>query len=342
MDESRPQALLGYCLKRSQVSLKKNKGFLWVVLLVCLVFCLGVLYYWVKPSPMKTISKGELWSSSLSPQFADTKLWLKSQQLEPDLLNYPVEEREPAHLLESIEKIDPLVLEDMNQERLKRQTLPTLVYTRSLNTLPDTQSEKENRLVSCLKDLSYTLLQGELLQATLETAIHSELSGQLRAILTYPVFGFDGKKILFPAGSRLIGQYQSLLFNGSASTRIFVAWDRLVTPNGLSIQLKSPASDALGRAGLDADCIDRHHEIAIKSSILSSVLSWNKQKNEWTDEQSHDALLALDTEPFKDSLKASDQKKSKVQSTLQVYSGHHVSVFVAHDIDLSTYRHEID
>mgnify|MGYP006000017115 CR=1 FL=1 len=58
-------------------------------------------------------------------------------------------------------------------------------------------------------NLKSTVMSGEFIHATLETAINSDLPGMVRAIVSRRVYGFVGHRVLIPRGSRLIGQYSS-------------------------------------------------------------------------------------------------------------------------------------
>ena len=95
---------------------------------------------------------------------------------------------------------------------------------------------------------SNTVLQGTLIEATLENAVDSSLPGQLTAIVTRPVWSFDQAQVLIPAGSRLFGEYSSEVAIGQG--RILVAWTRLVTPDGQSVQMEAFGGDAQGRSGI--------------------------------------------------------------------------------------------
>ncbi|MGQ4828530.1 TrbI/VirB10 family protein, partial [Enterococcus faecalis] len=77
---------------------------------------------------------------------------------------------------------------------------------------------------------------------------NSDLPGFVRAVVSRDVTGFDGNRVLIPAGSRLIGQYRSGLAAGQS--RAFVIWTRMIRPDGVSVALGSPVTDTLGRAGL--------------------------------------------------------------------------------------------
>ena len=148
--------------------------------------------------------------------------------------------------------------------------------------LPGGETEKEKTLneqldiannstvhATQIKDLSTKLLQGKMIGAILETAIQSDLSGMVRAEITEPVYSSNGKQLLIPQGSRVVGQYTGGLKNGQS--RIFVVWQRVITPKGIDIALNSPGAGALGRAG-HGGWVDSHFWERFGSSMLLSVM----------------------------------------------------------------------
>ncbi|MEI6439820.1 MAG: TrbI/VirB10 family protein [Alphaproteobacteria bacterium] len=121
-----------------------------------------------------------------------------------------------------------------------------------------------------LRDLSRVAPQGTLIPAVLETAINSDLPGAARAVVSQDVRGFDGSQVLIPRGSKLFGQYRSGVTY--AQTRAFVVWSRILTPDGVSIEIGSPSTDPLGRGGL-AGKTDTHFTERFGGAILLSVLN---------------------------------------------------------------------
>lgn len=93
-----------------------------------------------------------------------------------------------------------------------------------------------------------TVLQGTLIQATLENAVDSALPGQVSAVVNYPVWSFDQSQVLIPSGSRVFGSYSSDVSIGQG--RILVGWTRLVTPDGQSVNLSAFGGDQMGRSGI--------------------------------------------------------------------------------------------
>jgi type IV secretion system protein VirB10 len=111
--------------------------------------------------------------------------------------------------------------------------------------------------------------QGTMIRGVLETAIQSDLPGQVRAVTTEDVWSFDGRRILIPKGSRLIGDYRSGITRGQ--TRVFVVWTRMLRADGVSVQLGSIGTDSLGRSGLTG-FVDNHYLERFGAAIFLSVL----------------------------------------------------------------------
>lgn len=111
--------------------------------------------------------------------------------------------------------------------------------------------------------------QGTLIRGVLETAVQSDLPGMVRAVVTENVWSFDGRRILIPAGSRLVGEYKSGLTRGQ--TRVFVVWTRLLRSDGVSVQLGSNGTDDLGRAG-SAGTVDNHYLERFGAAIILSLV----------------------------------------------------------------------
>ena len=128
----------------------------------------------------------------------------------------------------------------------------------------------ETEVSQVIANPSNTVLQGTLIEATLENAVDSSLPGQLTAIVTRPVWSFDQAQVLIPAGSRLFGDYSSEVAIGQG--RILVAWTRLVTPDGQSVQIEAFGGDAQGRSGITGKVNSRFGQ-RFGSAALISLLS---------------------------------------------------------------------
>lgn len=84
-----------------------------------------------------------------------------------------------------------------------------------------------------------------------------------------------GKYLLIPQGSRLVGVYSSAITYGQS--RVLVAWNRIIYPNGDSLDLGTmPGADQGGYAGF-SDQVDNHYLRIFGSAILASVFSAGAQ-----------------------------------------------------------------
>jgi type IV secretion system protein VirB10 len=135
--------------------------------------------------------------------------------------------------------------------------------------------------------------------------------------------------VLIPRGSRLYGEYTADVSAGQ--TRAMINWQRLLRPDGVTIDLESPAADPLGRAGVQGK-VDSNFFARFGGAILQSVL---------------DISVALATGAIADDAVVVNLPQSTQQVTgqtvspaaqprLRVQQGTSVSVFVARDLDFST------
>jgi type IV secretion system protein VirB10 len=120
-----------------------------------------------------------------------------------------------------------------------------------------------------IKNMRTTIAQGKIINAVLETAINTQLPGNIRAIISRDVYAEQGKNILIPKGSRVIGAYNTALILGQ--NRVFIIWNRIIRPDGIDVMINSPGVDNLGRAGINGFIDTRFGEM-LSAATLSSVL----------------------------------------------------------------------
>jgi len=120
-----------------------------------------------------------------------------------------------------------------------------------------------------LGSLECVALQGKLIDAQLETAINTDLPGQIRAVVSSPLYAEQGRDPLIPPGSRLNGVYNSAVRKGQV--RVFAIWNRVIRPDGVEITIDSNVTDALGRAGLAGET-DNHFGQIFGMSVLLSII----------------------------------------------------------------------
>lgn len=114
-----------------------------------------------------------------------------------------------------------------------------------------------------------TMMQrGTYIRCVLETRIISDIPGFTSCIVTEPVYSFNGKRLLLPKGSKVLGKYDA----GPTGDRMAVIWDRILTPTGIDVNMASPGIDNLGGAG-HPGYLNNHWASRIGSALLISMLS---------------------------------------------------------------------
>jgi type IV secretion system protein VirB10 len=175
-------------------------------------------------------------------------------------------------------------------------------------------------------DRATTVPQGTLIPAILETALDSSRPGFARALVQHDIRGFDGTQILIPRGSRLIGQYAGDVAQGQK--RAFIAWSRLIRPDGVTIALDSPAADPVGRGGVHAQ-VNSHFLARFSGAILQSILDVGV--NLASRSSNSPVIVALPGSL--QNATGSVVQPTQIAPTLKVKPGTSIGVFVARDLD---------
>ncbi|MBC2670196.1 TrbI/VirB10 family protein [Novosphingobium piscinae] len=177
-----------------------------------------------------------------------------------------------------------------------------------------------------MADPTNTVTQGTLIPAILETAIDSDLPGYVRAVVSVDVKSFDGRRVLVPRSSRLIGQYKSGLAAGQ--TRAYVIWTRLIRPDGVSVALASPAVEFSGRSGLSGEVSGHFFKRFGAASLLSVIGGLGAIA-------SGGAAGLLITSNSQSAASVAAQRDAQIPPTIRVAQGQPVRVFTARDLDFS-------
>ena len=183
----------------------------------------------------------------------------------------------------------------------------------------------------------YEVMAGTLISASLITGLDSDLPGIVVAQVTQNIYDtVTGRTLLIPQGSRLIGSYDSVVAFGQS--RALVVWQRIVMPDGSSIQIDNlPATDAQGYSGLE-DNVDYHTWALIKGVAVSTLLGVGTQLS--LNSQS-DLLLSIQESTLGSLNQAGQQitqKNLNIQPTIKVRPGWPLRVIVHKDLVLRPYR----
>ncbi|WCT74663.1 TrbI/VirB10 family protein [Sphingomonas naphthae] len=174
---------------------------------------------------------------------------------------------------------------------------------------------------------------GSTIPAALITGVRSDLPGQITAQVTANVYdSLTGRILLIPQGARLIGEYDSEIAAGQ--TRVLLAWDRLIMPDGRSIVLeRQPGADGAGFAGLQ-DRVNQHWGSLLRAAAVSTLLGVGTELGADSEDELTRALRRGSQDTINQTGQQIVRRQLNVQPTLTIRPGHPLRVVLTRDLVL--------
>ena len=187
-----------------------------------------------------------------------------------------------------------------------------------------------------LGNRSLTMPKGVLFTCSLKTRVISATGGFVACQVQRNVFSDDGKVVLAERGSHLDGEYRVVQVRPGV-TRIPVLWTRLRTPNGVTVDLDSPGTGALGESGIGG-YVDNRWPERIGAALLVSLID-DAVKIAATDSNSTtgNSTVLLPSTTAAGSKLAEKVLEATINIPPLLYQnqGSIVGVYVARDVDFS-------
>lgn len=189
----------------------------------------------------------------------------------------------------------------------------------------------EGAKAGTLGNRNLIIAMGTSIPCTLETAIATDQPGFTSCIISRDIMSDNGRVVLLDKGTQIVGEYKGGLQRGQK--RLFVLWTRAKTPTGVIVQLASPATDALGRAGFDGH-VDTHWWERFGSGLLLSMVG-DLTAYGLNQFDSESVSMENTAESGKDAAAIAVEQSINIPPTLRKNQGELVSIFVARDLDFS-------
>lgn len=181
-----------------------------------------------------------------------------------------------------------------------------------------------------MQDPDRTLAQGSVVQAALQVAINSDLPGNVVAVVSEPVPSFAGDNILIPRGSKLFGSYSAAVQGGQK--RILIAWSRILTPDGISMQIASVGGDRLGRSGVTGFVDSKFRERFGGAALISLIGAGPSIAAAQVDDDITRDTLESVGEDFEDATDTVIAEQLSRKPTIYIDQGASVTVLVDRDV----------
>jgi type IV secretion system protein VirB10 len=181
-----------------------------------------------------------------------------------------------------------------------------------------------------LRNQPYLLTMGTLIPCVLQTAMDSTLPGFVSCVIPQDVQGKTGLTLL-DRSTRVVGEFRGGVRQGIE--RLFVVWTRAETPQGVVIHLDSPATDPLGRSGMDGE-VDRRFWQRFGGALLLTLVDGIVQAG--VAQASKEGTTTINTGQAQSVIAESLRGTINIPPTIRKNQGELVSLFVARDLDFST------
>ncbi|EJI3902730.1 conjugal transfer protein TrbI [Campylobacter coli] len=185
---------------------------------------------------------------------------------------------------------------------------------------------------------TYEIKAGWNIPAILITGVNSDLPGQILAQVTQNVYdSATGKYLLIPQGTKVVGAYSSNIIYGQS--RLLVAWNKLIFPNGDTLNLDSMQGTSQdGYTGFE-DQVDNHYFRIFGSAFLLSSISAGIALSDNSDtnsekETASDKAIAQAIQQMGQVASEMIRKNMNISPTLKIRPGYKFNIFVTKDIIL--------
>lgn len=175
---------------------------------------------------------------------------------------------------------------------------------------------------------SFMVPQGTIARCVLRTGFNSQLAGFASCMLSEPIYSADGRFVMAERGSVVSGDYQTGQVKPGV-TRAFVLWTRIRTPNGITLNVDSPATDGMGQSGITGK-VRNHFWQRFGSALLLSMVddavaaTSNNNRYQNTSNAANDAAaIAV-------------ENSVNIPPTITAKAGSVVNIYFARDLDFST------
>ena len=185
-----------------------------------------------------------------------------------------------------------------------------------------------------------TVNTGFVIPATLITGVNSDLPGHLIGQVSQNVYDTaTGRYLLIPQGTKLFGIYNSGIMFGQE--RVMVAWNRLVYPDGRTLDLGQMAGSDMGGYSGFSDQVNNHYWKLFKSAFLLSMVtaSVTYSDNKYVNDKDTTSASSAMAEALGNELGSVTteliRKHMNVAPTIEIRSGYRFNVIVNKDISFN-------
>jgi type IV secretion system protein VirB10 len=189
----------------------------------------------------------------------------------------------------------------------------------------------------------YRLMAGTLIDTVLTNRLDGSASGPVNCMVTTNLYSQDGRHVLIPQGSRVLGEVRKVETFGQE--RLAVTFHRLIMPDHYSVDLdKFQGLNQIGETGL-RDQVNHHYLQVFGVSLAIGSIAGLAESNSRT------GLVQSGTDAYEQGVATSLSQSSlrildrylNVLPTFTIREGHRVKIYLSQDLWLPAFdQHPIE
>ena len=186
----------------------------------------------------------------------------------------------------------------------------------------------------------HRILEGTVIETVLTNRLDGGVAAPVNCLVTTPVYSHDGRYVVIPAGSRVLGDTKPV--QGFGDTRLAVAFDRLVLPDGRTYRLDSFLGlNDIGDAGL-RDQVNQHYRRTFGASAAVGLLTGFAQSvGSFGINRGNGGTVVIAGNVSDTTAQATAQTMNRFLNrlpTVTIREGHRVKVYLTNDLELPAYE----
>ncbi len=184
----------------------------------------------------------------------------------------------------------------------------------------------------------YVIFEGTTIDTVLTNRLDGEFAGPVKVMVTNPVYSRDRQHVLIPEGTFILGNAEKV--SGFAQKRLAVTFDRMIMPDGYSVDLDQfHGLDQIGDTGLK-DKVNNHYLEIFGASIALGVIAGAAEST------TYGGYTESGSDMYRQGMASSLSQSSadvldrfiNIPPTITIREGHRIKVYITQDMLLPAYE----
>jgi type IV secretion system protein TrbI len=185
----------------------------------------------------------------------------------------------------------------------------------------------------------YAVFEGTTVDTVLVDRLDGEFAGDVKVMVTNPVYSEDRQHVLIPEGTFILGTVQKV--SGLGQKRLALTFHRLLMPDKYSVGLDQfHGLDQAGESGIK-DKVNNHYVEIFGASIALGVIAGAAEAtnlNEGYNESGTEAYKAGIASSLSQSSANVLDRFINIPPTITIRNGHRIKVYITQDMLLPAYE----